>query len=426
MTRCVRWAVWVLTGAIAAWPGHAQRPSLATDLLQSYVEWIEGRRPAFPLVAVDLDVARADLARVAPNFLLPLEGPVSALKGACPALTFTLAGVTLSTSAATHFEDGACAAIANRTLIRVIRQPDYTRPLVRVALRPEGTMPPKVQVADERQRRLLVTFAIELAAVASTHQAAAAARLAEWACPYVRNHAPQDEFDRAWHLSALSLLEGGIDSRQLLAHLEHSQAALADEPRAALARGIAEEQSTAPAEALSGQAEDVAAARASALVARSDADHKRAADRAVTRFGEAAADARVRAEARLRLGHVQFDMQRPDAALRSWEGVETETTDQALVYLVSLFRGLAFDRLGRVDAAETAYVSALRVSPRAHSATVRLAALAFRNGRVTDADALVAKLLKDDDPRRDPWWLYYAADWRFWYPRIDDVRRLLR
>jgi len=35
-------------------------------------------------------------------------------------------------------------------------------------------------------------------------------------------------------------------------------------------------------------------------------------------------------------------------------------------------------------------------------------------------------LLKDDDPRRDPWWSYYAADWRLYYPHIDRVRALVK
>src|SRR5829696_1217724 len=79
--------------------------------------------------------------------------------------------------------------------------------------------------ARERQRRLTASFALELAALGSRKHAAAAARLVEWACPYVRSHTPVNDFDRAWQLAALAALEGGIDSTTLQAHLDHIQAA---------------------------------------------------------------------------------------------------------------------------------------------------------------------------------------------------------
>jgi hypothetical protein len=93
---------------------------------------------------------------------------------------------------------------------------------------------------------------------------------------------------------------------------------------------------------------------------------------------------------------------------------------------VHLFRGLAFEQRGRVDEARESYREALALSPAAHSATLRLAALEFRYGRGDAPETLVDGLLASDDPRRDPWWSYYAADWRFWYPRIERVRAMLR
>jgi hypothetical protein len=41
-----------------------------------------------------------------------------------------------------------------------------------------------------------------------------------------------------------------------------------------------------------------------------------------------------------------------------------------------------------------------------------------------DPSPSIEAVLRDNDPRRDPWWSYYAADWRFWYPRIQRVREL--
>jgi tetratricopeptide (TPR) repeat protein len=108
------------------------------------------------------------------------------------------------------------------------------------------------------------------------------------------------------------------------------------------------------------------------------------------------------------------------------KGVERLTDDRALIYLVHLFRGIALENRARTDEARASYRQALALSPGAHSATLRLAALEFRHGRSDEPETLLDSLLRNDDPRRDPWWSYYAADWRFWYPRIERVRSMLK
>ena len=108
----------------------------------------------------------------------------------------------------------------------------------------------------------MTSYALEIAAVGSRRQAAAAGRLIEWACQYVRGHAPVNDFDRAWELAALAALEGSIDSDGLRAHLAHLHAPFSDEPRAQLAAGIAEEQFNAPSEALTRSLAAVELARA--------------------------------------------------------------------------------------------------------------------------------------------------------------------
>ena len=272
----------------------------------------------------------------------------------------------------------------------------------------------------ERQRQLLMAFKVELAQAGSIRQTAAAARLIEWACPYVRGHTPANDFDRAWQLAALSVLEGGINARALQTHIDHAHPVYPDEPRFVLARAIVEEQSTAPAEAVHGLTGT--GSRTSALAA----EHARAAERAIQRFREALSDDTLRDEASVRLGHVQLVMGRHDEALAALSGLENITKDRALIYLTRLFRGLAYEGQGRATDAATAYRYALETSPGAHSATMRLAALWFRTGYRAEADDLLNTLLVDNDPRRDPWWSYYAADFRFWFPRIDRVRAMLK
>ena len=280
-------------------------------------------------------------------------------------------------------------------------------------------------VAREQRRRLLTSFALELAAIRSRRHASAAARLVEWACPLVRSHTPHDDFDRAWQLAALALLEGGIDSTALHEHLNHLPPEMTDDPRVALARGIAEEQFSAPAEVLTRSLAAAGLARAREQIARMEGERYRASERAIARYREAAKDDTIAAEAMLRMGHVQLRMGRFDTALATWKGLDARLTEPSLLYLLHLFRGQAYEGYDRVAQARDAYLAALKVSPGAHSATLRLAALAFVNGHGDDPYPLVDALLRDDDARRDPWWSYYAADWRYWYPRIERVRALL-
>jgi tetratricopeptide (TPR) repeat protein len=280
--------------------------------------------------------------------------------------------------------------------------------------------------AREMRRRVLTSFALDLAAIGARRHASSAARLVEWACAYVRAHQPLNDFDRAWQLAALSVLEGGIDSRALADHVSHAQAVLHDEPRLLLARGIVEEQFNAPTEAIVRTEAAAGLLRAREALVRAEGESFRASERAIARFQEATRDESVGAEASIRAGHVQLLLSRYDAALASWTGVEQKTKDPALLFLLHLFRGMGYEGRGRLDEARQSYKAALAISPRAHSATLRLAALAFRYGHDDDPAALADALLKDDDPRRDPWWSYYAADWRLWYPRIERVRSFLK
>jgi hypothetical protein len=287
---------------------------------------------------------------------------------------------------------------------------------------PPGVTP---EIARETQRRLITSFALETAVIGSRRHQSAAARLIEWACSYVRAHTPQNEFDRVWLLAALSALEGGIDSQTLRTHLAHVHG-YDGEPRMLLAHGIVEEQFNAPSEVLTRSLTLANLARAREEMAHAEGEGLRAADRAVARFKEATANEAVHAEASIRLGHVELRLGRYEAALTAWDGVETLTEDRFLLYLLQLFRGLAYEGENRTVDARRSYAAALDVSPGAHSAVLRLAALGFRHDRGDEPAQLVDALLHNDDPRRDPWWSYYAGDWRLWYARIGRVRDLLK
>ena len=292
-----------------------------------------------------------------------------------------------------------------------------------------SAIPVEPSVAPERarefRRRVLTAFALEVAAIGSTRHASSAAKLVEWACAYTRSHIPLDDYDRAWQLAALSVIEGGIDSQALRDHVAHASPIFQNEPRLLLARGIVEEQFTAPAEVLTRTETAASLSRAREAMAHAESESLRASERALARFQEAAQHEALRGEALLRAGHVQLQLSRYDAAMATWNGLEEHIQEPALVFLLHLFRGIAYEGRARLDQSRASYRAALALSPSAHSATLRLAALSFRNGREQEAAALTEALMRNDDPRRDPWWSYYAADWRLYYPRLEQVRALL-
>jgi tetratricopeptide (TPR) repeat protein len=364
MLRLACLAVLFLAGSAAAPPPPASGTVAQTamaDVVADYARWLgDQTRPAptVQAIAIDLDAARRELARLDPG-VIPVPGSPSADR------------------------------------------------------------------AREFRRRVVVSFAIELAAIGSRRHAAAAGRLVEWACPYVRTHTPLNDFDRAWQLAALAVLEGSIDSQTLRDHVTHAQPVFADEPRLLLARAIADEQFNAPAESLARTATAANLLKAKEAMAREAGENVRTSERAIARFQEAAREPALRVEAALRAGHVQMRLGRFDAALASWAGLEQYSDDPALLYLLHLFRGIAYENRGRYAESRRSYEAALKISPNSHSATLRLAGLSFRYGVGEDASATIDALLADNDPRRDPWWSYYAADWRFFYPRMARVRTLV-
>jgi tetratricopeptide (TPR) repeat protein len=403
--------------------GQSASTPTAADALISYAEWLGARSGSVPVRSMDLDDARGALDQLASSYLMPVEGKVQRLRGGCPALSFTVSGTEFSTGTATEYEQLGCDELADGVAVRVVRQARRSLPVVRISRGSRSKPSQREAIPDEPQRRVLSAFALELAQAGADRQSAAAARLVEWACPLVRSHTPVNDFDRAWHRAALSLLEGAVDGRQLAAHVEHSQPTVGDDPRMQLATAVADEQLIAPREII-GPASDTELRRLG--LATTDGERLRVGDRAIESFTLATTVGDVRAEARLRLGHVQWQLGRFDDSLASWAGIEQLTEDRALIYLVHLFRGLSLEGLGRWDEAKHAYAAALVVSPGAHSAVIRIGALEFLHGDRAAANRWLGPLLRDDDPGRDPWWSYYAADWRFWYQAIDALRAQVR
>jgi tetratricopeptide (TPR) repeat protein len=350
--------------------GRVGAAPTTADLFQRYIQ-APGRVLAELGSVDDLDAARADLDHLAPKFLSAPPPPKAAASAGAPA--------------------------------------DPAAPIVPLL---------------EQRRRDLVTFALDLAGANVVRHGLAARRLVEWACYNVRRHLPPNDFDHRWQLAALALVEAEIDPEALREHAGHFESQFPGEPRAAMARAIADEQVTAPVEL-----GVVSNANATALArARNPSGAATAVllDRAAASFEALVKVDVLRPEAGLRLAHVQIEQRRFDRALASLDDVDVSMRDGYVRYLSQLFRGVALEGLGRSGDAQTAYRAALATGPHAHAATMALATSLFRTGQRAEADELVASLLEDDDQSKDVWWAYWAGDFHLWGALIGPVRDFVK
>jgi tetratricopeptide (TPR) repeat protein len=248
----------------------------------------------------------------------------------------------------------------------------------------------------EAHRRAIVGFAIE-AAYARIDQGSQASKLAEWACRQLRRHIKPDDFDLRAHLAIFAILAGAVDPDALESHVTHVKFQFPSEPRLALERGIAQELRAAPFYAPGKELPaDIAKHREDAIAA----------------YTAAARVEAVRAEALLRLGHVNLDLGKNDEALTALNGIEPSAKDPDVIYLARLFRGQALERLGKTEEARQSYTRALEVRPDAQTASIALAALDFRRGDKAAADHRVGQVLSRTLQPDDPWWEYWPGDFR--------------
>jgi tetratricopeptide (TPR) repeat protein len=262
----------------------------------------------------------------------------------------------------------------------------------------------------ELHRRAIAAFALE-AAYGRLDLGEPATKLLEWGCRQIRRHPKPDEFDHRWLMAAFALFGGAVDPDGLETHVLHVKFLFPKEPRLALERAMAEELRTAPF----GPGAKL-----------SDTDLRKHREEAARRFAAAAKIDATRAEANLRLGHVDIDLGKYDEALQALDQVEPNTHDAYLVYLERLFRGRALDRVGRLNDAAAAYEQAMTVEPGAQSASVALASLFFRHGQRGDADQLVGQILGHAVQPADPWWLYWPADYRMADDLVASMREAMK
>lgn len=110
---------------------HGQTTLTLADLHVGDRLHVKGTKSGATLVASEIIVQRPESTE--PDHVA-LTGPVSALAGTCPAVTFSVNGTTVTTTATTRFGDGTCAELTNGTTARVrgLRQSDGSVTTTRV------------------------------------------------------------------------------------------------------------------------------------------------------------------------------------------------------------------------------------------------------------------------------------------------------
>lgn len=250
-------------------------------------------------------------------------------------------------------------------------------------------------------------FALELAEAGlfSTRPAARAAgsELLQRFGRLVRHPLGPDEFERAWLLAQMAMLQALIRPSEARPFVERAVARFPAEPRFLLARAILTDQRWPHAGTIGTGTQmtrtETTAEHAKTLIAE---------------YEVAAALPDTRAEASIRLGWFLHRVGRTGEAIaRLTSALGVERADRSLGYLRDLLLGNVFASAGRMDDALAAYERAMAIVPGAQSARVGMMNAHLLHGNRPAAEAM-AETIQQDAPRTtfDPWWLYWQGDYR--------------
>jgi len=234
----------------------------------------------------------------------------------------------------------------------------------------------------------------------------AAPALVEWACSEVRKAAPQ-RAEEAWFIAGIALLERSSTMTVLAAHLERAETRIPSGERWPLVRSLIE------------QSKLEAHRRDDGTFAVSPG----AATRTTQPLERATELASVRQEALLRLGALESDLGRHDAALKRFDRIGS-LNDPFLRYWLGLIKGRALQRAGRTQDAAATFRTAVTEFPSAQSGAFSLASALVALRRPSEASAILERALRDEESSTpDPWLTYRTPDVRLWPQALDEIRR---
>jgi tetratricopeptide (TPR) repeat protein len=242
-----------------------------------------------------------------------------------------------------------------------------------------------------------------------------AVRLLEQRLTLVRHPLGADQFECAWHWTAVAALEGMIRPAIAEPFVRHAIQRCPNEPRFRLAAGVIADQRwpVGTAVPLPGQTTIIGPNPAQR------AEVQRLLAEAMW-FPAVAAEALTRAAwLALRLGDLDRAEQLVDTA-------GDAGADPQLQYMRLLVRGQVLQARGRADESEAAFRAAVKAWPRAQSARVALMALLLSRGAVTEAEALAETVQSAPAGESDPWWRYWQGDFRAYSGILARLREMAR
>lgn len=263
------------------------------------------------------------------------------------------------------------------------------------------------------QRRRLIAAAVALeAAGVHIRQWPAGRELLAWGSSIPRQ-GPPTEAEHLWYLAAVALAQGAYDSSTVVSDAVQRFPA---EDRFHLAGAIARELSSWRLVQHAQIAPRGFGGKSVQTILRD----------VVKAFEPLLARPSIRAEVHLRLGQTYLRLDQPKQALEHLDRVEPLAKDPFLRFLANYFSGKAHEASRDAAGAEAAYRRALAIVPRAQSASFAYAALAFDRDARDESHGVIEAALSGPAPATDPWREYQAADFRFWTPFLELVRRGLR
>jgi hypothetical protein len=228
------------------------------------------------------------------------------------------------------------------------------------------------------------------------------------------------EFECAWHLAAVAVLEArgaATTDRALDRGLERCPAYA----RLLLARARRLDRAwTFGAGAVAGMPPDgryvSPAARARATAA---SDEVHAAERA---YAAAILHPETQAEGRIRLAWLLFRAGDAVRARRELEDADPGPVDRSMRFLRLLFLGHVLASAEEWDAADATLRRALDEAPGVQSARVLLMAVQLGRGEMDAAVSLAGQIESEPLAAVDPWWIYQGGDIRLYGQIVERLR----